>query len=517
MNQYNAIIFTDFTDPVLTVKALGPYKIANELRRAGYSCLVVDHFSRWSLDELYQLLNQIVGPQTLFVGFGTTFMQDVPPVTDTSQEIKYNEFNSNQTFCPQGKEFENELVNKIHNLSSSTKILLGGYKVSEHCSNRNVDIIVKGLAEVSIVELADDLKNKTSLRNSTKNVWGRTVIYKDQEKEYNFANSCMHWEPSDILNTRVLPLEPARGCIFNCRFCSFPQRGKKTLDYVISEELLFQELLENYNRYGITTYQLLDDTFNDSDEKLDRISRVVDRLPFQPIFWAYNRLDLLTIKPARLEKLYNIGLRATSFGIETLHAQAGKIVGKGFDPERQIDTIREIRSRYGNTLLMHGLFIIGLPEEPMESVDNTFQRILSEDIPLHSAFFEALYIRRHQTSWNLSEFDVNWKNYGFEDQDPSTPVWINWKNKYTTHKHALDKKNEFIPQLFGNDRFHIPGQTAWSLMNYPEFNLSQIQNLKNSQINWGAVTQAKQDFVIEYKQRLFKILELNSINQSVED
>jgi hypothetical protein len=506
MTHYDTIIFTDFTDPVLTVKALGPYKIASELRRAGYSCLVVDHFSRWSLDELDQLINATIGPSTLFVGFGTTFMQDVPVVTDSNQPVRYNDYNSNITFCPQGKDFENKLVNKIRKVNNNIKILLGGYKLSDQCSNRNVDIVVKGLAEISIVELADDLKNAHPLRNSSRNVWGRTVIFKDQEKEYNFANSCMRWEPADVVNTRVLPLEPARGCIFNCKFCSFPQRGKKTLDYVIAEELLYQELLENYQRYGITTYQLLDDTFNDSDEKLDRIHRVVDRLPFQPVFWAYNRLDLLAVKPNRIQKLYDVGLRATSFGIETLTADAGKIVGKGFDPERQIDTIREIRSRFDNKLLMHGLFIIGLPRESMDAVDRTFQRILSEDIPLHSTYFEALYIRRRDSSWNLSEFDLNWQNYGYEDQDPTTPVWINWKNEHTTHEQAIAKKNEFIPQIFGNDRFHIPGQTAWSLMNYPKFNLDRIQNLKNSQVDWAEVTQSKLDFVTEYKTQLFKIL-----------
>lgn len=503
---YDILIFTDFTDPVLTVKALGPYKIASELRRAGYSCLVVDHFSRWSLNELDQLLDRVVGHNTLFVGFGTTFMQDVPVTNNATQAVRYNDYNSNHTFCPQGKDFENELVDKIRKINNKTKILLGGYKLSDQCSNRNVDIVVKGLAEISIVELANDLKNNQLLRNSSRNIWGRTVIYKDQEKEYNFSNSCMHWEPTDVVNTHVLPLEPARGCIFNCKFCSFPQRGKKTLDYVIAEDLLYQELLENYQRYGITTYQLLDDTFNDSDEKLDRINRVVDRLPFQPIFWAYNRLDLLAVKPNRIQKLYDVGLRATSFGIETLTADAGKIVGKGFDPERQINAIREIRSRFGNKLLMHGLFIIGLPKEPISAVDNTFQRILNEDIPLHSTYFEALYIRRQDSSWNLSEFDLNWKNYGYQDQDPTTPTWINWKNEYTTHEQAIAKKNEFIPQIFGNDRFHIPGQTAWSLMNYPKFDLDRIQELKNSQINWAEVTQSKLDFVTEYKTQLFNLL-----------
>jgi len=503
--KFQSVIFTDLTDTVLTVKPLGAYKIAHEIRKAGFSCLVVDHLHQWSTEDILSLIDLIISKETLFVGFSTTFFQNSEDISSTV----YKSYNINSCLFPQGQEFEKTIIKKIKELNPDCKILAGGHKLNEHCSNRNIDIIVKGLAEISMVTVIQNLFDNIPLENSYKNLYGITVVHKDQEKEYNFAESGMAWEYSDVLNTRVLPLEPARGCIFNCKYCSFPQRGKKTLDYVLAEELLYNELQSNYDKFGITTYQLLDDTFNDSDLKLERILAVVKQLNFQPVFWAYNRLDLCSLKPQRIDMMFEIGLRATSFGIETLNGETGRLIGKGLDGKKQIETVKYIRKRFGNNLLMHGLFIIGLPGESIEQVENTFNLIVDQEFPLHSAYFEYLHILKPNTTWLQSDFDKNWRDYGYEDLGDSTSNIINWKNKYMTMDQAKEKKEEFMKILYNADQFHIPGQTAWSLMNYPIYNLEKIQNLKNSEIDWSETSEAKKTFFREYKNKMLEHLSVN--------
>lgn len=500
-NAYQVVLFTDFTNTVLTAKPLGAYKIASSLRSAGYSCLVIDYLSSWTREDMADLLEKIISRDTIFVGFSTTFMQS----TENSDGTEFYSYNSNVSIYPQGKDYENEMIRTIKRINSKCKIVLGGHKVSPMCSNKNVDIVIRGLSEISVVNLATSLSNQKKIPDSYKNIFGITIVDKNQEKEYDFANSPMIWADTDVLNYKVLPLEPARGCIFNCKFCSFPQRGKKTLDYVLNDELLYEELSTNYERFGITTYQLLDDTFNDSDFKLDRILGVVKQLPFQPIFWAYNRLDLLAVKPERIQKMFDIGLRATSFGIETLKKETGLFVGKGFDSKKQIETVQQIRKRFGNELLMHGLFIIGLPHESLDEVQRTFDLINSQEFPLHSAYFESLHIMKPSGSWLQSDFDKNWQQYGYVDiGTDQNSTYINWKNNLMTMQQAQDKKKEFLSVLSTDNKFHIPGQTAWALMNYPAFDLKRIQNLKNSEIDWGEVTAEKKKFFLEYKKELAK-------------
>lgn len=503
--NYNALIFTDLTDTVLTAKPFGAYKIASSLRLAGYSCLVVDNLSLWSQQDLDSLIRKTIGSKTLFVGFSTTFLQAVD-----SNSNEYLNYNPNVSIFPQGKDFEKNIIGLIRQLSPKCRIVLGGHKVNPNCSNKNVDIIVRGLSEIAIVNLARNLEQNRDLDDNYKNIFGINIVHRDQEKEYDFSNSPMLWEPTDIINYRVLPLEPARGCIFNCKFCSFPQRGKKTLDYLLNPEILYNELVNNYKNYGITTYQLLDDTFNDSDYKLDSILDIVKQLPFQPVFWAFNRLDLMAAKPERIQKMFDIGLRATSFGIETLKKETGLVVGKGHDPAKQIEAVRAIRKRYGNELLMHGLFIIGLPHESLSEVQQTFDMIYSQELPLHSAYFETLFIAKSNELWIQSDFDKNWKQYGYEDMGtPSTSRSIHWRNNLMNMHEANEKKKIFFDTLFRDDRFHIPGQTAWALMNYSNFDLKRIQNLKNSKIDWHEVSLAKKSFFESYKTKLLQVLNAN--------
>lgn len=503
--KYQVVLFTDFTNTVLTAKPLGAFKIASSLRSAGYSCLVIDCLSSWSEEDMTTILKTVVGTNTLFLGFSTTFLQSV----ENSDGHNFYDYNPDFSIYPQGKSYENSMVGLIKSINPDCKILLGGHKVSPMCNNKNVDIIVRGLSEVSIVNVANSLYNDSVMEDSYKNLYGITIVHRDQEKEYDFANSPMVWQDTDVLNYKVLPLEPARGCIFNCKFCSFPQRGKKTLDYVLNEELLYEELKSNYDKYGITTYQLLDDTFNDSDFKLDRILGVVKQLPFQPIFWAYNRLDLLAVKPERIQKMFDIGLRATSFGIETLKKETGLFVGKGFDAAKQIETVKKIRKRFGNELLMHGLFIIGLPYESLPEIQNTFDLINSQEFPLHSAHFETLFIVKPNSLWLQSDFDKNWQDYGYKDiGSDKKSIIINWQNDYMTMQQAAEIKAKFLEVLKTDNKYYIPGQTAWALMNYEPFGLERIQNLKNSDIDWHEVSTAKNEFFVEYKKQLFQKLNL---------
>lgn len=504
--KYNAIIFTEITHSVLIYKPLGAFKIAHQLRKAGYSCLVVDHFHSWSKEEISQLLEQTMDHNTFFVGASSTFLHD----TDVPHNgpVHYQDLNPNIAFCPQGKQFEDFFVNKIKSLNPNCKIVFGGHKANESCSNKNIDIIVKGYAEKSIVTLIENLKNNRPLENNIKNIWGINVIQKlGEDGQYDFAHGGMEWEYTDVVNSKVLPIETARGCIFNCKFCGYPMRGKKTMDYVLNADLMYRELQENFDRYGITDYSLMDDTFNDSEDKLDSILSVVKRLNFQPRFWAYARLDLMALKPGRVKKMFDIGVRSVYLGVETLNKKTGEIIGKGFSPELQIETVQSIRQTYGNDLLMHGSFIIGLPEESLEQVTKNYEMILNQTVPFHSVHFKGLNIRDTTLFWSPSEFDRDWQKYGYEiDKENSAKKWgsLNWKNQYMNSIIAEQTALEFNRNFYNNDKTYINNQTAWALMNYPDFSYDRVKNLKNVDVDWHEVTQSKNNYICTYKQNLFE-------------
>jgi radical SAM superfamily enzyme YgiQ (UPF0313 family) len=501
--MYDCILFTDFTDTVLVQKTLGAYKCAHELRSHGYSCLVVDHFHSFTSDEIEKLLNQCVGKQTTMIGFSTSFFQDVSQAASDGH-IKYNDLNISISFCPQGAEFEAKLIRQLKQLSPKCKIIIGGAKTQQQLNNKNIDFAVIGHAEISIVDLMNHLRYKKDLPNAQKNIWGITIVNDAESKKYDFARGHMVWQPSDVLNARVLPLESARGCIFNCRFCGFPMRGKKNLDYVRNADSIYQELYENYHQYGIKTYSLLDDTFNDNDEKLDLILSAVKRLDFQPIFWSYARLDLLSIKEERLPKMFDIGVRAMFLGIETLNDRTGRIVGKGHSRSAQIKTINQIRKQYNDQVMLHGSFIIGLPEESKNDIHHTFDALMDETIGLHSFRFAPLRIARNRTVWP-SDFDLNYEKYGYVDQTPDLPMELDWKNDLMDRSWAITTAQEFHQIAMRSQRYRLPSLTLWCLLNYG-YEFDELCKTPNADIDWHQVTQRKKQHIDNYKTQLFDLM-----------
>lgn len=516
MKKFDVIFFCDITDSVAIYQPLGAAKLAHVLRSHGYSCLVVNHLHTFNETDFCELIDHCVSDRTKLLGFSGTFLtniEGIEDVLDPNSEKNFGSMNFNRSFFPQGKKFEDAVIKKIKSVNPNCKIALGG--ISQEIQNKNINFYVAGYAESAILNLVNHLSGKEQLNNSRKNIYGITVIDDRNASEYNFAESTMQWLPEDIFNAKVLPIEIARGCVFNCTFCSYPMRGKKNLDFVRKPKFIQAELEENYEKYGITTYSLMDDTFNDNDEKIDILLEVSKKLKFQPIYWCYARLDLLSVKKERLQKMYDLGVRSMFFGIETFHQSAGKIIKKGFDPNKQIDTVIKIRNKYNNEIMMHGSFIIGLPEEPLDHVRKISNKILSGEIPLHSWRFNPLKIWRSAHKLWSSDFEKNYQKYGFIDKDSVVKQnlfdkdhreFINWKTKHTTYDECVQLANELNNKGFESNRYHIPNQLAWAFMNYPEFDFKKVSNIKYNKIDWHNISVMKKTYIIDYKNQLFKFL-----------
>jgi radical SAM superfamily enzyme YgiQ (UPF0313 family) len=219
---------------------------------------------------------------------------------------------------PHGKEFNQDLIDHIHSINPNCQTVLGGPNAVDKKHNRQFDYVVVGYADVSVVNLAKHLLDGTPLEKSYHSLWGPTIINDAKASEFDFTNSTMQYEDHDaILPGETMQIEVSRGCIFQCAYCSFPLNGKHKLDFIRSEQRLREEFMHNYERWGVTRYMFLDDTFNDSVDKCRLIQRVSASLPFDLEYWAYIRLDLISAHPETAELLIDSGLKAMTFGIET--------------------------------------------------------------------------------------------------------------------------------------------------------------------------------------------------------
>lgn len=506
--MYHVILFTDVTDNIASIPAIGAYKLAHVLRKNGYKCLVVNHLSDYTISELKLLVDSAVGDQTVLVGFSTTFLRSVNVEKKPDQPTPpYPDIEPN-TFCPQGKDFENELLALVHAQNSHIKILVGGTKVSAEYSNKNVDYVCLGYGETSVLNLVDHLVKDADLKKSYKNIWGITIIDDRFAPDYKFKHEDMRWLPEDVVNHKTLPIEIARGCIFQCKFCSYPMNGKQNLDYVKSEQNILKELERNYREFGIENYLMVDDTFNDHPDKLIAMRSLVSKLDFQPKFWGYHRLDLICTRPNTLPLLYDIGVRSMYFGIETMHPESAKIIGKGFDRQKQIEMLELIRSKYSD-ISIHGSFIVGLPEESEQDVYRTHNQLVSQEIPLHSWQFQGLILTKKEFQTYHSEFDKNYSSYGYIDQGSEGLKYINWHNQYFTAARASELAAQFRQESYTSDTLHVAGMLSMLIgtMNHSKYRFeSNWQTLfKNFDFHFVEHT-LRTNFVQEYKVKLLQLV-----------
>lgn len=448
------MLFTGLIDLMQTEihKPFGAHKVAHELRENGFETLVINYVDQFSIQEIQQVLEASVSDETLFVGISNTFLFESIIAAKTTGPMPSLGAGPAPTFAnlllPHGSDVSKTFVDVIKAINPACKIVLGGTRTHANYQNRLVDYVVIGYADLSVVQLAKFLHRGEAIKvKNYKNIYGVQIVEDLLADGFDFNNSSMRWCDDDVvIKGEVLPLEISRGCVFSCKFCSYRLNGRASMDYLKNLETIEQELWYNWNHYGISAYRLLDDTFNDTEEKIDAMLSIVRKLPFEPVFAGFIRLDLLAAKPHTIAKLYDMGFRQMFFGIETLNKRTGAIVGKGGDPEKMMQTVRDMKQTYGAQILLTGSFIAGLPGESKQSVQNTMNRLINKEIPFDVVYYYPLMIMRKAAHTWESSIDLDYKKYGYiemEDVDHPDSKVIYWKNQHMNYIEASLMAKDF--------------------------------------------------------------------------
>lgn len=381
----NAVIFNDSGDEIVR-RTMGGYKIADMMRNQGWTVEVLDWTTRWTNDEIKQFIDSL--PYQLnMVGISNLWMKDDVVI----EQIKFLK-----------KEYPN------------IKIVMGGPKPYQR--DFGADVMVFGYSEYALQPVLDWLFDNGPLPSGKFPEWAPDSFLVDANHSYkglSITKFHVDYHENDFIKSHeALTLEMSRGCRFKCKYCNYAFLGVKE-DHSRSEDDLYKEIMENYNRWGTTNYIISDDTFNDRDSKIERLANVVERLPFEPNFSCFIRIDLVISKPHQIELLCRARCWAHFYGIETFHPLAAKAIGKGMDPNRVKEGLLWIRSEFMKRLGVYrgttGM-IAGLPYEPVESWHEGLKWMRDN---WDSYFYWGLHISTDQDNTTQSDFSVDAKKYGY--------------------------------------------------------------------------------------------------------
>lgn len=400
----------DFTKHSI-VRPLGPHQLASWLTQQGYTVKVIDFCSLMNTMELASITAKYIGPETVAIGVSNTFWD------------AYQAGNIEPEWVKRAREL---LERRYPNLDW----ILGGSRNSYLVLNLSMSWIkFTGYSEDKVLSYLDKKTSKARL-----------------PKSFDIQLNCGHYlDNLNITASEVLPIELSRGCQFKCRFCRFAELGKKKNTYIRNYDLIEQELLSNYERFGVTRYMVMDDTANESIEKLEALADIAQRLPFKLEWVGYVRLDLIGNRPDTAELLVQSGLRACYFGVESFHPKASMIVGKGWNGKHGKDFLLKLRDQWGDRVVFEVGLIAGLNGETAEDLDATQQWCI--DNKIYSWRWSPLSISRQPDQLWKSEFDIEYEKYGYRFPEGEHYAWT---SDYWTASTAAAKAKELNDDL--NDR-----------------------------------------------------------------
>ena len=373
----------------------------------------------YSIDELISLLKYVITSETQVIGISTTFF------VEYSQ--RYAMFPSKLYF---GDKLLRELpllINQIKGQFPNIKLVIGGPAVRTKLQDSsNVDLFVEGYADQILVDYVLNLKSNKSLF-FTQYHQKKPLLTNASNENFDFRNSVIDFHTDDnIFHNETLPLEISRGCIFKCKFCSYPLRGKSIKDnsFIKAENYIYDELISNYDKFGTTNYIFVDDTFNDNIEKLKLLHNTFKKLPFDINFAAYIRADLLNAFPESIDLLQEMGIKGAFFGIESLNPIARKASAKGFDSNKLLNTLEKVNVKWDNVVITSS-FIYGLPNDSVDTIKDWTERVVfnSGIFDKHDLIFQPLFLQGN-TSTFVSDFDLEMDKYNYKFTHDNQ-VWAN--------------------------------------------------------------------------------------------
>jgi hopanoid biosynthesis associated radical SAM protein HpnJ len=163
-----------------------------------------------------------------------------------------------------------------------------------------------------------------------------------------------------------LSLYTGRGCRSKCTFCLWPQTvgghryRVRSVAHVIEEIRLARHYFPQVREFFFD-----DDTFTDDRPRAEAIARELGRLG---VTWSCNAKA--NVPRATLEVLRDNGLRLLLVGYETGNQQILNNIKKGM----RIDIARRFtKDCHELGITIHGTFILGLPGETKETIEETIR------------------------------------------------------------------------------------------------------------------------------------------------
>lgn len=290
-----------------------------------------------------------------------------------------------------------------------------------------IDVIVKGEGEQTFTEVVKTQQEKGNLSNvqgisyrhngailhnanrpQIKNLEDLPFpgyhLVKDNMKKYHFT-------VMGGKNTPYALIEGARGCTFNCTFCT-QWRHWQACWRTKSAKRIADEMAFCSSEFGSKFIWLTDDNFGSGKRAADIAEEIIARrLPEDVSWFVQARCDDIIRNKEILPRLRKSGLNWVLLGVENSNPQTLEEFKKGITPSDAKEAVRLLKE---NGIFAHAMLIIGNRKDTRQSIAQlkNFANDLDPDFVMFGILTPfpgtEVYAEAERNGWIM---DRNWSHY----------------------------------------------------------------------------------------------------------
>lgn len=271
--------------------------------------------------------------------------------------------------------------------------------------DKNVDAVVMGEGELTMLELVDRIENSDDLADvggTCQRKKGKVIV--NPRRDYianldDLPDVAWHLLPMEkylirkamtrefSMRSPRINIITSRGCPGNCVFCSIhtiwghrwrprsPERVVEEMEYLVK-------------KYGVREFYVLDDNVSIQKERLMRICDLICQKKLDISWAAPNGVALWTLDREILKKMKKSGFYRITFGIESGCQRTLRFIRKPMVLGKAKQMIA-LSNSLG--LWTHSTFIIGFPEETREEIEETIKWTIESDLDFVSYYIATPY------------------------------------------------------------------------------------------------------------------------------
>lgn len=196
-------------------------------------------------------------------------------------------------------------------------------------------------------------------------------------EDYKLDSSGWYNPKGHDIGTSV-PILSSRSCPCKCNFCGMNLVMGATFRSR-SAESVFKEIEYLYNTYNVRYFNIMDDNFTLDKKRIKQICKYIIDSKINISFDVPNGIMTRTLDDDVVDSMAEAGFVYCFLAIESGSDYIrNKVMHKQLTNETIFRVVKSIR-RHPNIHIL-GFFIIGMPEETRETLDETYQMIESLDL-----------------------------------------------------------------------------------------------------------------------------------------